>query len=68
MAECIKNQQVKKDFFAPDKKHAKKIKDLMKIIELEFTKLSNKVACLRPVTLFLKKLQHRCFSVNFVTF
>ena len=73
MAECIKNQQVKKDFFAPDKKHAKKIKDLMKITELEFTgkhtaKLSNKVACLRPVTLFLKKIQHRCFSVNFVTF
>ena len=48
---------MKKDFFAPDKKHAKKFKDLMKIIELEFTgkhtaKLSHKVAGLRPVTLF----------------
>ena len=37
MAECIKNQGTKKHFFAADKKHAKKSKDLMKIIKLEFT-------------------------------
>ena len=81
MAECIKNQGTKKHFFAADKKHAKKSKDLMKIIKLEFTEkytakltgkhlcrsLFNKVACLRPVTLF-KKIQHRCFSVNFAKF
>ena len=28
----------------------------------------NKVAGLRPVTLFKKRLWHRCFSVNFVKF